>query len=253
MASTQGEERMTYRTAIIGGTMRLHGSGEGVAQEELVTPFGRVSHATELPSADAVFVNRHGGAREFLPHQVNYRANIYFLKRCGVREVFALFAVGGIDRGLADGDFVMPHDLIDYTWGREHTFAPDEGVRHIEFGEPFDAGVRGRIREAAERAGIAVRDGGVYGVTQGPRFETVAEIDRMARDGCTLVGMTAMPEAALARELGIAYAGVCVVVNPAAGRGEGAIDGADIRAVIERAEAPLARLVAEFLKGGGEL
>lgn len=233
--------------------MRLPGSGEVVAGEELVTPFGRASHATKHPDAGAVFVNRHGSGGEFLPHQVNYRANMHFLKRCGVREVLALFAVGGIDRTLGDGDLAIPHDLIDYTWGREHTFAPDEGVRHIEFGEPFDAGVRARIRRAAQRAGVAVRDEGVYGVTQGPRLETVAEIDRMERDGCTLVGMTAMPEAALARELGIAYAGVCVVVNPAAGRGEGAINSTDIRAVIERTEAPLARLVAEFLEGGSEV
>ncbi len=242
---------MTYHTAIIGGTMRLDGSvGEAVAEEELVTPFGRVTHATKDPAANAVFVNRHGAAGEFLPHQVNYRANIHFLKRCGVREALAVFAVGGIDRTLATGDFAIPHDLIDYTWRREHTFAPEEGIRHIEFGEPFDAAIRSRISEAAQCAGLAVRDAGVYGATQGPRFETVAEIDRMERDGCTLVGMTAMPEAALARELGIAYAGICVVVNPAAGRGEGAIDGADVRAVIERAEAPLARLVAEFLEGG---
>ena len=243
---------MTYRTAIIGGTMRLAGSaGKAVGEEELATPFGRASHAAEYPGANAIFVNRHGAGGEFLAHRVNYRANMHFLKRCGVREALAVFAVGGIDRTLADGDFAIPHDLIDYTWGREHTFAPEEGVRHIEFGEPFDASVRARIRQAAGRAGIAVRDGGVYGVTQGPRLETPAEIDRMERDGCTLVGMTAMPEAALARELGIAYAGVCVVVNPAAGRGTGAIDGADIRGVIARAEEPLARLVAEFLEGGG--
>ncbi len=243
---------MTYRTAIIGGTMRLAGgAGKAVGEEELATPFGPASHAEEYPGADAIFVNRHGVRGEILAHRVNYRANMHFLKRCGVQEALAVFAVGGIDRTLADGDFAIPHDLIDYTWGREHTFAPEEGVRHIEFGEPFDASVRARIRQAAERAGIAARDGGVYGVTQGPRLETPAEIDRLERDGCTLVGMTAMPEAALARELGIAYAGVCVVVNPAAGRGTGAIDGVDIRAVIARAEEPLARLVAEFLEGGG--
>ena len=243
---------MDYHTAIIGGTMRFAGGvGEAVDEGELVTPYGRASHATKYPGTNAVFVNRHGVRGEVLAHRVNYRANMHFLKRCGVREVLAVFAVGGIDRELGDGDFAVPHDLIDYTWGREHTFAPEEGVRHIEFGEPFDAAVRARILRAAERAGIDVRDGGVYGVTQGPRLETPAEIDRMERDGCTLVGMTAMPEAALARELGLAYAGVCVVVNAAAGRGEGAIASADIRAVIEGAEAPLARLVAEFLEGGG--
>ena len=242
---------MTDSTAIIGGTMRLAGRlGEAVAEEELDTPFGRASHATRVPGANAIFVNRHGARGEVLAHRVNYRANMHFLKRCGVREALAIFAVGGIERTLRNGDFAIPHDLIDYTWGREHTFAPDEGVRHIEFGEPFDASVRARVRRAAATAGIAVRDGGVYGVTQGPRLETPAEIDRMERDGCTLVGMTAMPEAALARELGIAYAGICVVVNPAAGRGEGAIESADIRAVIARAEAPLAWLVAEFLQGG---
>ena len=137
---------MTYHTAIIGGTMRLAGSvGEAVAEEELVTPFGRASYATTYPGDSAVFVNRHGVRGEILAHRVNYRANMNFLKRCGVREVLAVFAVGGIDRTLGDGDFAVPHDLIDYTWGREHTFAPEEGVRHIEFGEPFDASVRARI------------------------------------------------------------------------------------------------------------
>ena len=243
---------MSYHTAIIGGTMRLAGSvGEEVGERELETPFGRASHATRQPAAGAVVMNRHGRGGVLLPHQVNYRANIHFLKRCGVQEALAVFAVGGIDPGLADGDFVIPHDLIDYTWGREHTFAPAEGVRHIEFGEPFDASVRARAMQAARRIGMQVHDGGVYGVTQGPRLETVAEIDRMDRDGCTVVGMTAMPEAALARELGIAYAGICVVVNPAAGRGGGAIASADIRAVVEQAEEPLARFVAEFLEGGG--
>ena len=133
-------------------------------------------------------------------------------------RVVATYTVGSIEAELGPGDLVLPHQVIDYTWGRKHTF-DESGDRHVDFTEPFDAGFCRAAADAAERIGLHIGVGGVYGCTQGPRLETAAEIDRLDRDGCTLVGMTAMPEAALARELGLPMLGICIVVNPAAGRG----------------------------------
>ena len=134
---------------------------------------------------------------------------------------------GGLRGGIRDalpGDLVLPHQLIDYTSGRAQTFfdGGDQQVVHVDFTHPVFGALRGSCWPAARRGKIALRDGGVYGAVSGPRLETAAEIDRMDRDGATLVGMTGMPEACLARELGIDYASVCVVVNHAAGRGDSA-------------------------------
>lgn len=237
------------RVAVIGGTgaPSLGEGGEALAADALITPYGAASPATVYPHRGVLFLNRHGDGDGVLPHLVRYRANVHLLHRLGVEVAAAVFAVGGIEAGLDTGDFVLPAQLIDYTWGREQTFAPEHGIRHVEFGEPFHPHARAALREAADAAGVPVRDGGTYGCAQGPRLETAAEIDRMERDGCTVVGMTAMPEAALARELGIAYAGICLVVNPAAGRGGGAIDVAAIRAAVADAQAPLARVLGEFV------
>ena len=237
------------KVAIIGGTGLATLTGDSTPVGSPDTPSGRTSDAPRqyenLPNA--VFLNRHAEGHTVLPHEINYRANLWLLNEMGVDAVVAVFAVGGIDRSLADGAFVLPDQLIDYTWGREHTFATPDNFLHADFSEPFDAGLRVGLCQAAERIGLELREGGVYGCTQGPRFETVAEIDRMERDGCTVVGMTAMPEAALARELGLPYAGVCVVVNPAAGRGPERIDVADMMIVVADAEPKLLRLLVEFL------
>ena len=237
------------KVAIIGGTGLAALTGDSAAVGSRETPYGRTSDTPRqyenLPNA--VFLNRHAEGHTVLPHEINYRANLWLLNEMGVDAVAAVFAVGGIDRSLADGAFVLPDQLIDYTWGREHTFATADNFLHADFSEPFDAGLRMGLRQAGERISLELREGGVYGCTQGPRFETVAEIDRMERDGCTVVGMTAMPEAALARELGLPYAGVCVVVNPAAGRGPERIDVADMMAVVADAEPKLLRLLVEFL------
>lgn len=187
----------------------------------LETPYGSVPgpvRAGILGAGKVIGLARHGEPRQFAPHAVNYRANLWLLKQMGAERVAATYTVGSVDPELSPGDLVLPHQVIDYTWGRAHTF-DESGDLHVDFTEPFDAGLRRVASEAAEGIGLSIVGSGVYGCTQGPRLETAAEIDRLDRDGCTLVGMTAMPEAGLARELGLPLLGVCIVVNAAAGRG----------------------------------
>ena len=235
---------------VVGGTgLAELGDRPASATDSMDTPFGPASDIpcrfAALPNA--LFLNRHGEGHTVLPHRINYRANLWLLNELGVEAIVAVFAVGGIARSLADGDFVLPDQIVDYTWGREHTFAGPDNFVHADFSEPFDAGLRQTLARAADRIGLELRDG-VYGCTQGPRFETAAEIDRMERDGCTVVGMTAMPEAALARELGLPYAGVCLVVNPAAGRSPVSLELADMHKVVADAAPTMRRLLVEFLQ-----
>ncbi len=216
--------------AIIGGT-GLNDLESLVLKEAISvdTPFGQPSgqlQRGELAGCDVLFLARHGQPHKLAPHQINYRANIYALQQQGVKHIFAVNAVGGISLSmLAAGHICIPDQIIDYSWGREHTFAqyhPDQsllGIQHIDFTCPFEGSARNALVEAAASVGIDVSNGGVYGCSQGPRLETGAEVHKLARDGCDVVGMTAMPEAALARELSIDYAAVNLVVNPAAGLG----------------------------------
>lgn len=235
---------------IIGGTgLAALGEEPTLAADSADTPFG---HASDLPRRfpglpNAVFLNRHGEGHTVLPHRINYRANLWLVNELGVDAIVAVFAVGGIGRSLGDGDFVLPDQLVDYTWGREHTFAGPGNFLHVDFSAPFDARLRQTLAKSAGRIGLDLA-GGVYGCTQGPRLETAAEIDRMERDGCTVVGMTAMPEAALARELGLPYAGVCLVVNPAAGRGLVSLELADMQKVVADAQPTMRRLLVDFLQ-----
>ncbi|MGY0217309.1 S-methyl-5'-thioinosine phosphorylase [Endozoicomonadaceae bacterium StTr2] len=219
------------RIAIVGGTglnqLESLELKDTITQE---TPFGQPSGQLQLgvvAGQEVLFLARHGQPHKLAPHQINYRANIYALHLLGVKHIMAVNAVGGISLSmLAGGHICIPDQVIDYTWGREHTFAqyhpeqPLAGNQHIDFSAPFEGAARAALIQGAEKAGIDVSNGGVYGCTQGPRLETAAEIHRMGRDGCDIVGMTAMPEAALARELEIDYAGVSLVVNPAAGLGD---------------------------------
>jgi len=212
--------------AIIGGSGLTRLSTLAVAHREVVrTPYGEPSSALvfgQLSGRDVVFLARHGHGHTIPPHRVNYRANLWALKQRNVDTILAVASVGAISASHLPGDLVLPHQLIDYTHGREQTFfdGGDRQVIHVDFTRPYDENLRARCLEAANSAHITVHDGGVYGAVSGPRLETAAEIDRMERDGATLVGMTGMPEAALARELGIAYASIAVVVNHAAGRGD---------------------------------
>jgi len=213
--------------AIIGGTGLTRLPTLAVRHRQVIrTPYGEPSAALvfgELAGHQAIFIARHGHGHTIPPHRVNYRANLWALKAHGASAVLAVGSVGGI-RDCAPGDLVLPHQLIDYTSGRAHTFfdGGDQQVVHVDFTHPYSDALRAICLAGARHGRIALHDGGTYGAVSGPRLETAAEIDRMERDGATLVGMTGMPETALAREIGIDYASVCVVVNHAAGRGDSA-------------------------------
>lgn len=233
--------------AIIGGTGLGALNDTVPATANRRTPFGEASAVPGRCQAlgDALFLNRHGDGHTLLPHEINYQANAWLLHELGAEAIVAVLTVGGIAPGLANGDFVLPRQIVDYTWGRRHTFSTSAKLYHADFTTPFTPDLRERIRAQAANVHVPLaEDAGVYGCTQGPRLETAAEIDRMERDGCTVVGMTAMPEAALARELGMAYAGICIVVNPAAARGTGPITFAAMRSVVTTAQPRLLRLLA---------
>jgi 5'-methylthioadenosine phosphorylase len=189
------------------------------------TPYGEPSGALTfgtLAGREIVFVARHGYGHTIAPHEINYRANIWSLKELGVEGIFAVASVGGIRADLAPRSLVVPHQILDYTHSRECTFFErgTSAVTHIDFTQPYTQRLRQRLLEAARRVGETVVDGAVYACMQGPRLETAAEVDRLERDGADMVGMTGMPEATLAREAGLDYATLSVVVNHAAGRGE---------------------------------
>jgi 5'-methylthioadenosine phosphorylase len=212
--------------AIIGGTGLTQLANLEITARQIVrTPYGEPSGPVtfgRIGACECAFLARHGGGHTLAPHEVNYRANLWALHSRGVRRVLAVATVGGIAANLKPGTIAVPEQIIDYTWGRKSTYfeGSEQPVTHVDFTHPYDAGMRKLALAAAKEAGVAAVDGGVYGATQGPRLETSAEIDRMERDGATMVGMTGMPEAALARELGLAYATLAVVANSAAGRGE---------------------------------
>ncbi len=227
------------RLAIIGGTglTTLHGL-EITSREMVHTPWGEPSGPLvhgQLNGVSVSFLPRHGHHHTIAPHKVNYRANIWALKEVGITHVIAVAAVGAIHPDLISSSLAIPDQIVDYTWGRGHTFFEDQlsEVTHIDFASPYDQDLRERLIQAAESAGIKAYSGSTYGATQGPRLETAAEIDRMETDGCHIVGMTGMPEAALARELGLAYAHCAVIVNAAAGRGAAVITLEAIKAQLD--------------------
>jgi len=212
--------------AIIGGSGLTQLASLGVTHRKAVrTPYGEPSGALtfgRLRDREVIFLARHGYGHTIPPHEVNYRANVWALREGGATEIVSVASVGGIRADLGPGTLVVPHQIIDYTWGRRSTFfeGGDVPVTHVDFTRPYAEPVRQKILVAARACGEAVLEGAVYAATQGPRLETSAEIDRLERDGAEVVGMTGMPEAALAREIDLAYATIAVVVNHAAGRGE---------------------------------
>ena len=242
--------------AIIGGSGLTRLSTLAVARREVIrTPYGEPSSALvfgQIGGRDVVFLARHGQGHTIPPHRVNYRANLWALKKCGVASILAVASVGAVGGEYAVGDLVVPHQLIDYTTGRENTFfdGGDREVVHVDFTHPYTAQLRERCLAAARSAGIPVHDAGVYAAVSGPRLETAAEIDRLGRDGATMVGMTGMPEAALARELGVAYVTIAVVVNHAAGRGESAlaVSMEGIVAVLETAMVKVRSLIDQVVQ-----
>ena len=239
--------------AIIGGSGITGLQGLAISKHlRQETPWGDPSShlATgKLGNTEVLFLPRHGEPHTIPPHKVNYRANIWALKEQGASQVIAINAVGGITSAMQDGCIVIPHQVIDYTWGREHTFFDETSteVTHIDFTRPYTEKLRQLLLRAGEGMEPPCIDGAVYGATQGPRLETAAEITRMERDGCDVVGMTGMPEAALAREQELDYASICLVVNRAAGKTDDNISMDEIVENLRLASARVNRLLENLV------
>lgn len=240
--------------AIIGGTGLTQLSSLEVTHRQVVrTPWGEPSGALtfgRIGGQEVMFLARHGYGHTIPPHLVNYRANIWALRERGATQVVSVASVGGIRADLGPGAIAIPHQILDYTWGRKSTFfeGDERGVVHVDFTHPYCQSLRERCVQAAALAGQSVFDGGVYAASQGPRLETAAEIDRMERDGADMVGMTGMPEAALARELELCYAAIAVVANHAAGRAgsSAGIRMQEINATLQTALAKVRQLIEKL-------
>lgn len=245
---------MSRVLAIIGGSGLSRLGNMAVTRRRVArTPYGEPSGALtfgRIANCDVVFLARHGYGHTVAPHEVNYRANLWALKDAGALQVISVASVGGIRPEFSPGKLAVPHQIIDYTWGRPSTYfeGPGAPVNHIDFTEPYSPPLRERVLVAARAAGEPVIDRGVYAATQGPRLETAAEIDRLDRDGADLVGMTGMPEAALAREISLDYAAIAVVANYAAGRSESehAVPLDRIGAVLEEAMGRVRRVIEKL-------
>ncbi len=230
---------MSELLAIIGGTGLTELSNLKITRHEMVsTPFGEPSapfvHG-RLCHKEVVFLARHGSSHTIPPHKINYRANLWALHEIGVKQVIAIAAVGGISNDATPGKIIIPDQIIDYTYSRANTFYEERlsHVTHIDFTCPYSQTLRTKLISGCKALDNNAIGNGVYAATQGPRLETAAEIRRLEKDGCTIVGMTGMPEAALARELGLEYAACTVVANPAAGKdGKKSISMADIEQVL---------------------
>jgi 5'-deoxy-5'-methylthioadenosine phosphorylase len=240
--------------AIIGGSGLTKLANLEVGRRKVIrTPYGEPSGALtygRIGEREVVFLARHGYGHTIAPHEVNYRANLWALKHAGADSVVSVASVGGIRNDIWPGTIVLPHQVIDYTWGRAATFfeGPGSPVNHIDFTEPYSRELRARLLKAAAACGERVMDGGVYAATQGPRLETAAEINRLERDGADIVGMTGMPEASLAREISLEYAAIAVVANYAAGRGdsERAVPLDRIEAVLDEAMGRVRRIIVRL-------
>lgn len=244
---------MSTTLAIIGGTGLTQLPGLTIlAAHDVQTPYGAPSTTVlegQYQQQRLLFLARHSDPHRIPPHQVNYRANIWALQSLGATDVLAVNACGSISADMRTEDLVVPDQLIDYTYGRDHTFfeGPLEHVTHIDLSYPYSASLRQLLLDSAQHCGQKVHAQGTYAATQGPRLETIAEVNRMARDGCHLVGMTGMPETVLAHELQLNYACLALIVNPAAGRGEGVITLKQIEVAVERGMACVRTLLLEVV------
>lgn len=242
--------------AIIGGTGLTNMPDLTINHRQMVkTRFGAPSSPLihgELNGAEVIFLARHGRRHTIPPHRVNYRANLMALHEVGVTHVIALAAVGGIAAGCLDKTIVIPDQIIDYTHDRAHTYhaAKDDTFEHIDFTEPYSSAIREALINGCSAAAVTYVPEGCYGATQGPRLETAAEIRRMENDGCTIVGMTGMPEASLACELGMQYACCAMVVNRAAGKTSTGINFSEIEKNLSESVGNVQRVVVETLKIG---
>lgn len=246
--------RQEAAIAIIGGTGLSEWEGlSNLTQESVTTRYGAPSSSIQFGECGGqrvVFIARHGRPHAIPPHAINYRANIQVLSDLGIERIIAVNAVGGINGDmLSPGHIVLPNQIIDYTYGRVSSYFHEQGdqLRHIDFTSPYCARLRENLSEMADTMAFAVSKSGVYGCTQGPRLETAAEISRLERDGCDIVGMTGMPEAALAKELGLSYASICLVVNPAAGKSDREITMDDIHQATQLGVERVQSLIQAFL------
>jgi 5'-methylthioadenosine phosphorylase len=245
--------------AVIGGSGLNQLANLEITRRQIVrTPYGEAAGPLtfgRIGEREIVFLARHGYGHTIAPHEVNYRANLWAIHAQKVTHVIAIATVGGIAANLGAGSIAVPDQIIDYTWGRPQTYfeGAEQPVTHVDFTYPYSDELRGLAIASAKDAAIPVVDGGTYAAVQGPRLETKAEIDRLERDGATMVGMTGMPEAALARELGLQYVHLCVVVNPAAGRGTSAhaVSFEDIGRVIEETMGKARKIVAKMVEKHG--
>lgn len=241
------------KLAIIGGTGLSQMNGLQITSaESLTTPFGQPSAdyiLGTLNGTDVVFLARHGNPHTIPPHKINYRANIWGLQKLGVTDIIAVAAVGGITPSMKPTHIAIPDQIIDYSYGREHTFFADDldAVTHIDFTYPYNQSLRDRLIQTAKKENLLISSSGTYGCKQGPRLESAAEIKRMEQDGCDLVGMTGMPEAALAKELDINYATIAIVVNWAAGKSAGEISMAEIEIHLKKGMDNAVKLLTSFI------
>lgn len=236
---------------IIGGTglTELPGLSELDARW-IETPYGEPSAALNTgrwQDQNVVFLARHGNPHQIPPHLVNYRANLWALRHAGVKNIVAVNAVGGIDKRLGPARIAIPDQIIDYTWGREQTLYDGSiPLEHIDFSAPYSESLRKQLLRAAKSQKVTVLERGVYGATQGPRLETAAEIQRFQREGCDMVGMTGMPEASLAREMGMAYASIALSVNWAAGLTDQPITMSDIQQALAQGMVDVLKILEAF-------
>ncbi len=242
------------KIAIIGGTGLTSLTGVEITEtREVDTPFGSPSSALSfgrLGDKEIIFLPRHGKPHAIAPHKINYRANIYALKENGIENIIAVNAVGGITSEMYPERIVIPEQIIDYTYGRNHTFYEDklDEVTHIDFTKPYNVTLRKQLLGVNAISDLNAFVGSVYAATQGPRLETAAEIDKLEKDGCDIVGMTGMPEAALARELDINYVCLALVVNWAAGKSDEEITMTLIEKHLEQGIGKVKRILKEFIK-----
>lgn len=238
--------------ALIGGT-GLTEFQETTESLALDTPYGAPSAPIRIVAEEPLrllFLPRHGNPHRFPPHRVNYRANLWSLREAGADGVLAVYAVGGLHEPYAPATLAAPDQLIDYTWGREHSYCDSEHVTlaHVDFTNPYEGPLRSALLAAAHEASVDLVDGGCIGVFQGPRLESAAEIERSRRDGCDMAGMTALPEAGLARELGLDYAGIAVVSNWGAGVSGQRLSEEDIAETLREPMGRVRRLVAALVR-----
>ncbi|MFV2061663.1 MAG: S-methyl-5'-thioinosine phosphorylase [Gammaproteobacteria bacterium] len=212
------------KIAIIGGTGLTSLNNLTILRREIVqTPYGEPSGPLthgKICGTDVIFLARHGYGHTIPPHKVNYRANLWALHEAGAAYIIAVNAVGGISTQFKPTNLSIPDQLIDYTYSRKNTYF-EEGltqVVHVDFTEPYCEELRQFIISKAKMNDIELIESATYAATQGPRLESIAEINKLEKDGCNIVGMTGMPETALARELEMCYASIAVVANYAAGK-----------------------------------